>query len=392
MERSGKHRGIRGWRQQGVWLALWVWLPGVALGAEGATNTPPSKPSRGYSYVHESEPGVPWSMHVVKVQLRHPDVELQTAMGRGESFSMALVSDMARGWPAGSGQVVAAVNGDFYHQQDRYPGRPRDLQICRGELVSAPDGHACFWIDAAGEPRMTNVVSRFRVVWPGGNSVPIGLNEERGAGSAVLYTSAVGASTRAPAGLVAVLERGTNTNWLPLAVGRTYAARVREVRQEADTALTADTMVLSIAPGLVAGLPAVVAGMTLQVVTETFPKLEEVKVAIGGGPTLVRDGKAMQWNGLQARHPRSAVGFNRDTVFLVEIDGRQGNISLGMSFPELAAYMQKLGCENAMNLDGGGSATLWVFGNVINSPSEGRERPSANALVVVEKNRRTRRE
>jgi hypothetical protein len=239
---------------------------------------------------------------------------------------------------------------------------------------------------------MTNVVSRFRVVWPGGNSVPIGLNEERGAGSAVLYTSAVGASTRAPAGLVAVLERGTNTNWLPLAVGRTYAARVREVRQEADTALTADTMVLSIAPGLVAGLPAVVAGMTLQVVTETFPKLEEVKVAIGGGPTLVRDGKAMQWNGLQARHPRSAVGFNRDTVFLVEIDGRQGNISLGMSFPELAAYMQKLGCENAMNLDGGGSATLWVFGNVINSPSEGRERPSANALVVVEKNRRTRRE
>jgi exopolysaccharide biosynthesis protein len=151
-------------------------------------------------------------------------------------------------------------------------------------------------------------------------------------------------------------------------------------------------MVLSIAPGLVAGLPAVVAGMTLQVMTETFPKLEEVKVAIGGGPTLVRDGKAMQWNGLQARHPRSAVGFNRDTVFLVEIDGRQGNISLGMSFPELAAYMQKLGCENAMNLDGGGSATLWVFGNVINSPSEGRERPSANALVVVEKNRRTRRE
>lgn len=392
MQRSGEQRGIGGGWLKGVWLVLLVWWPGVALAAEGVTNTPPAKPSRGYSYVHESEPEVPWSMHVVKVQLRHPDVELQTAMGRGETFAMALVSEMARAWPSASGQVVAAVNGDFYHQQDRYPGRPRDLQICRGELVSAPDGHACFWIDAAGEPQMTNVLSRFRLVWPGGSSVPIGLNEERGASSAVLYTSAVGPSTRAPSGLVAVLERGTNTNWLPLAVGRTYAARVRDVRQEADTALTADTMVVSIAPGLVAGLPAVVPGMTLQVVTETFPKLEDVKVAIGGGPTLVRDGKAMQWNGLQARHPRSAVGYNRDFVYLVEIDGRQGNVSLGMSFPELAAYMQKLGCENAMNLDGGGSATMWVFGNVINSPSEGRERPSANALVVVEKNRRTRRE
>jgi exopolysaccharide biosynthesis protein len=47
--------------------------------------------------------------------------------------------------------------------------------------------------------------------------------------------------------------------------------------------------------------------------------------------------------------------------------------------------MVKLGCENAINLDGGGSATLWVSGNVMNSPSEGQERPGANALVVLQK-------
>jgi len=38
-----------------------------------------------------------------------------------------------------------------------------------------------------------------------------------------------------------------------------------------------------------------------------------------------------------------------------------------------------------MNLDGGGSATLWALGAVRNSPSEGDERPSANALVLVKK-------
>jgi exopolysaccharide biosynthesis protein len=56
-----------------------------------------------------------------------------------------------------------------------------------------------------------------------------------------------------------------------------------------------------------------------------------------------------------------------------------------MTFPELAAYMIKLGCEEAINFDGGGSATMWVLGNVMNSPSEGQERPGANALVLVRK-------
>jgi exopolysaccharide biosynthesis protein len=50
--------------------------------------------------------------------------------------------------------------------------------------------------------------------------------------------------------------------------------------------------------------------------------------------------------------------------------------------------MLKLGCEQAMNLDGGGSATLWALGMVRSSPSEGQERPSPNGLVVVRKNSR----
>jgi len=50
--------------------------------------------------------------------------------------------------------------------------------------------------------------------------------------------------------------------------------------------------------------------------------------------------------------------------------------------------MLKLGCKDAMNLDGGGSATLWALGMVRSSPSEGQERPSPNALVVVRRNAR----
>ncbi len=67
------------------------------------------------------------------------------------------------------------------------------------------------------------------------------------------------------------------------------------------------------------------------------------------------------------------------------MDGRQAGLSVGMTFPEFAHYLVQLGCENAMNLDGGGSATLWVYGQVMNSPSEGVERPGANAIVVYQR-------
>ena len=59
-----------------------------------------------------------------------------------------------------------------------------------------------------------------------------------------------------------------------------------------------------------------------------------------------------------------------------------------MSFQELASYLIKLGCTTAMNLDGGGSASMWAFGQIVNSPSEGQERPIANGLVVVKKPKR----
>ena len=125
----------------------------------------------------------------------------------------------------------------------------------------------------------------------------------------------------------------------------------------------------------------------MRIVTETVPDLFGATMAIGGGPTLVKDGKAMEWKGwVHVRHPRTAVGWNEKHLFLVQVDGRQLDVSLGMTFAELAAFMVKLGCDQAMNFDGGGSATMWAFGKVQNSPSEGQERPSPNALVVMQKN------
>ena len=80
-------------------------------------------------------------------------------------------------------------------------------------------------------------------------------------------------------------------------------------------------------------------------------------------------------------------------LFLVVVDGRQPGYSVGMSLAELAEFMRMrladfaLARENAyqaLNLDGGGSATMVVGEQVVNSPSDPTgERPVANALLVV---------
>lgn len=382
-------------RMAGRWLAPVLAFASVLAAFAVRAAEVPVRPhegrvGRGITYIHDQDPSVPWSIHILKIRRGHPDFQLHTTLGNGSWFGMACVSDQMRTVPSELGTAVGGINGDFYRDSEEYPGRPRDLQILRGELVSSASGNPVFWIQPDGTPRITNLVSRLRVVWPDGTGTPVGLNEEREPDGVVLYTGAVGTSTHTSGGTEYVLERGDRDPWLPLAVGKTLFGRVREVHSAGDTRIAPGTVVLSVGPRAV--VPQAAPRATFQVGTETFPNLEGVQTAIGGGPTLVRNGQPQQWSGIQMRHPRSAIGYNAEYVFLVEVDGRQGRLSLGMSLPELAAYMAKLGCDFAMNLDGGGSATLWVYGNVMNSPSEGRERPAANALVVVERPRKARRE
>ena len=71
------------------------------------------------------------------------------------------------------------------------------------------------------------------------------------------------------------------------------------------------------------------------------------------------------------RHPRTLIGTDRQgAIWLVTVDGRQPSISLGMSFDELKGLARRLGLHSALNLDGGGSTTMWVKGDVVNSPSD----------------------
>lgn len=78
--------------------------------------------------------------------------------------------------------------------------------------------------------------------------------------------------------------------------------------------------------------------------------------------------------------PRMAIGQDATGAFYVIcVNGRNADgVSPGCSLAQLAAKFLALGCINAFNMDGGGSATLWVNGTVVNAPSDGTPRAIYN--------------
>lgn len=338
----------------------------------------------GVEYLHQRIGDVPWSIHVVKISRAVAEFRFACTLGGGATLGLKPLTQQVAGWPADQGVPIAAVNADFYNMTGPYRGDPSGLHITRGELVSVGEG--AFWLDRDGRPQMGPVTPRLKVTWPEGTETPLALNAPRKEDAAVLYTPSLGASTHTTGGRELVLERDGEGHWLPVKPGQTLSARVREVRTEGDTPLSPDAMVLSLGPKLAEGTPEVAAGTVLQLSIATDPDLTGVELAIGGHPVLLRGGKETDWGaGPQPRHPRTALGWNDTHYFLIAVDGRQKGLSAGMTFPELADLARRLGCTDALNLDGGGSTTLWLGGKVMNSPSDRRERPVANALLVIRK-------
>jgi exopolysaccharide biosynthesis protein len=142
------------------------------------------------------------------------------------------------------------------------------------------------------------------------------------------------------------------------------------------------------------GVPNV--GDTLAVSGDLSPTpLSAIVAAVGGGPLLLNDGA---WtddpdgpNGGEyaARIPSSGAAIERDgTLLLLEVDGRQPDLSVGVTRPEFAALMRAFDATRGMAFDGGGSSALvervpgTANATVVNSPSDSLERPIADGVFV----------
>ena len=128
-------------------------------------------------------------------------------------------------------------------------------------------------------------------------------------------------------------------------------------------------------------------GQSAQVTLSAVPQWPKLRYAIGAGPQLVRNGKREVTHdeelfrlGQGRVCSRTAVGINADgNVVVVAAEAHQAR---GLTLWELASVMWKLGCKDAMALDGGGSTTVYWRGKVVNHPTDGSERAVSNALMV----------
>jgi hypothetical protein len=123
--------------------------------------------------------------------------------------------------------------------------------------------------------------------------------------------------------------------------------------------------------------------------------LDSITAAVGGGALILHDGawyddeNAPYRRENSRRMPCSGAAIAPDgRLFLVEVDGRQRELSVGVTRMEFAALMRSLGATEGLLFDGGGSSTIVARrlgdseADVMNSPSDGRERPVADGLFV----------
>jgi hypothetical protein len=109
-------------------------------------------------------------------------------------------------------------------------------------------------------------------------------------------------------------------------------------------------------------------------------------ILLSGGELYHPDG----WNSsIGGTHPRSCAGILPDGTLLFRVvDGRSEN-SGGATLTQLAEYFKALGCDYAVNFDGGGSSAMSLLmpggsgASLINTPSDGSERSCPSYILFV---------
>ncbi|WP_433463641.1 phosphodiester glycosidase family protein [Spirillospora sp. CA-128828] len=339
---------------------------------------------------------------LLDVDLRHPKVSVGL-LHPPVVAARRTVSDMAD-----TQNAVAGVNGDFFNISETHPG------VVPTGSSSGPE------VDG-GRPLKGAVPDgqRFGPALPPGTSAEdvIGLGTDRRGHVARLHMSGTVRSGRTSLAL-----RGLNQYALPVGGVGAFDARWGDVsRQRAvcgtdevrNAPCSANTAEVTIRQGKVTtvsnavGAGVIPQGTTVLVgrekgadalrrlrpghrvrVSYRFTGPVRFRFAVGGFPIL-RNREPLSGLSPKGPAPRTAAGVSRDGrhLFLVVADGRSLQ-SGGLTVAEVASLLGKVGADDGVNLDGGGSSALVTRGSgetsatVRNTPSGGTERAVANGLGV----------
>jgi hypothetical protein len=333
------------------------------------------------------DPQAPIEIHLLRLDLSQVDLTTDLALGDRQGRATVLSAARRR-------QAIAAVNAGFFALHNGDPVGPlridgqlvSDGTLGRGAaaLVPAARGRQAWLFDRAGVT-LTAVVER-------AGSVSIdGVDTTRSVGALMLYTPRYGpTSDTAPTGIEWVLEPAPSRGGYVVKDRRWHEGR---------TPIPRRGLVLSYG-GLTPAAPLDKLSLGDRLtIRETWTAAGgqsadrwRTAVDVVSGAGLLRRGNADvgDWTperlagGFLGRHPRTMFGIDRSgQAWLITVDGRQPDTSNGMTLVELQRLARKLGLTDALNLDGGGSTTMVVAGNVVNHPSDPTGARTVSDVLLV---------
>lgn len=339
----------------------------------------------GLTFVRIVDRRTPRRIFVLRADVANQPLTFDVTLAGDTLPARATTSAMAR-----RGGALAAINGDF---SDRSTGRPVHPFVEDGTFVHAPVVRGTAFVVPRSETRALVARPEQTVVV---EDPARGLtwtidrwNEGDPLIGEIVGFSAVGGTLAPPpteACSIHLAPSGPVRTSDPTGLERTYAVDGRGCAAESMDVTSG--VVLSAIAGTheATQLLATTLGTSLTIRWDTgFADAFDV---LGGGARLV-DGREVAVPagcrvGSCHADPRTGIGVQGDgRLLLVVVDGRRRNYSIGLSTRAFARLMRRLGAEDAVNLDGGGSSTMVVEGDVMNRPSDGRERSIGNAALIL---------
>lgn len=368
------------------------------------------KPGIEYAEVTKDISGLKVNMNLLRLDLKKVRIDVHHAM------DAAIGTEKTSSIATRHGGFAAINAGFFRLDKSIWAGDSAGALVIDGKLLSESfNSRSAMLID--NRKKFTTVffnhVRAYADIWIGSRSDAncfdsSGINRERKKNEVVLFTPYFGPSTLTEMDGTEIVLSRCKAGKLVGSFRYTECKNASLVKGSGNNKIPYDGFVISIGPDFKDVNN--VFKMKLDQLEQARDKGSQIRIKqpifLDGGqftidqnidltngvPQLIKNSKIdITWQEekssksfVETRHPRTAVAKLKDGKFLmITVDGRSES-SGGIGLQDLAEYLLSIGATDAMNLDGGGSTTMFVDGKVVNHPSDKEgERKVSDALVVT---------
>jgi uncharacterized protein YigE (DUF2233 family) len=316
----------------------------------------------GLTYIKYTTPAAQ-IIHVLKIDPNR--ITIKSSHANGKVLGLETIISLAR-----SQGAVAAINGGFFHMGGGKDGLPAGILKIKQQWYSiAYSNHGAIgWSENTHTIVFDRVQTKTRLDIHSNPYTVNAVNQPGQSKKATVYTPAYGATTDSVLGGTDIIIEHN---------------KVREIIPSGKTTIPKNGYVYSIGPKVEQAACPIEQGAIVNFKIDVIPTFkkentaawQQVDYIIGGIPLLIADGKirldytteTISSSFIHQPHARTAIGLLNDGTLLCAVaEKSESTGSPGMTIPELSTFLKKLGCQYALNLDGGMSSNLFIKDTIVN--------------------------